>query len=344
MLRLSDFDYVLPEDRIAQNPVEPRDSAKMLVVDCGEIKHRVFSDLPELLSPGDLLVLNNTRVTALRLFGERPGGGKTEVLLLRESQPLTFESLVKPAKKLKVGTSIAFEGGLEATVVGEGSDGIRTISFRSFDGFESALAAAGRVPLPPYIRETQATDERYQTVYAETPGSSAAPTAGLHFTDDLFARLTEKQIDTAFVTLDVGIDTFRPMQSENPDDHKMHGESFFIPKATRDAVANASGRVIAVGTTSVRALETASIDKRMLQPGPGCSSLFVKPGYRFKTVDAMLTNFHMPRTTMLFMVAALCGKDTLLSAYESALTADYRFLSFGDSMLILNPSTGENHA
>jgi S-adenosylmethionine:tRNA ribosyltransferase-isomerase len=315
-----------------------------MVVDGSEINHRVFRDLPTLLNPGDLLVLNNTRVTALRLFGERSGGGKTEALLLRETAPYTFEALVKPAKKVKTGTRLEFENGLAAQVVEEGEEGLRTLQFAPVEDFSNKLSGVGRIPLPPYIKHTDTPDERYQTVYADTPGSSAAPTAGLHFTDELLKRLKERGVDTAHITLDVGIDTFRPVQVEDVSQHKMHGERYFIPEATRDTVANAQGRIIAVGTTSVRALETASIDNRSLRAGAGCSSKFITPGYAFKTVDAMLTNFHMPRTTMMFMLAALCGKDALLSEYQHALSNDYRFLSFGDSMLILNPSKGEKHS
>ena len=335
MLRLSDFDYDLPEDRIAQNPADPRDSSKLLVLDGGVVSHKAFRDLPSLLETGDLLVLNNTRVTARRLVGERASGGIVEALLLRHLGDGCYEALTKPAKRVKIGAGMAFEGGLRAEVVGQGDDGIRTLRF---DCSAEEIAKAGSVPLPPYIHSSTAPDERYQTVYSSAPGSSAAPTAGLHFTPELIAALTEKGIDVAYVTLDVGIDTFRPVQAENIAEHKMHGERFYIPAETRDVVASAKGKVVAVGTTAVRALETASIGERVLRAGDGCSSLFITPGYKFKTVDAMLTNFHMPRTTMLLMVSALCGKDTLMNAYEQALNSDYRFLSFGDSMLILNPS------
>ena len=341
MLRLSDFDYDLPEDKIAQNPAEPRDSSKLLVLDGDEISHRAFRELPSLLEPGDLLVLNNTRVTARRLLGERDTGGKVEALLLRDLGEGCYEALTKPAKRLKIGSAMAFERELRAEVVGQSDDGIRTLRF---DCSAEEIAKAGTVPLPPYIHSSTAPDERYQTVYSSAPGSSAAPTAGLHFTPELIAALTENGVGVAYVTLDVGIDTFRPVQAENMEEHKMHGERFYIPAETRDAVAGATGRIVAVGTTAVRALETASIGEKALRAGDGCSSLFITPGYKFKTVDAMLTNFHMPRTTMLLMVSALCGKDNLFRAYEQALNNNYRFLSFGDSMLILNPSKGENYA
>src|SRR5688500_9256176 len=250
MLRLSEFDYLLPEDRIAQNPAEPRDSSKLLVLDGGVISHRVFSDLPSLLEPGDLLVLNNTRVTARRLVGQRETGGAVEALLLREAEPLVYEALLKPAKRMKVGAAVRFSGGLRAEIIAEGDHGLRTLKFDSVDGIDNA----GSVPLPPYIHSTNAPDERYQTVYAQTHGSSAAPTAGLHFTPELLSRLRDKGIGTAFVTLEVGIDTFRPMQSEDVSEHKMHAERFFISDENRNAVPNATGRVIAVGTASARRL------------------------------------------------------------------------------------------
>jgi S-adenosylmethionine:tRNA ribosyltransferase-isomerase len=344
MLRLSDFDYNLPEDRIAQNPAEPRDSSKLLVLDGKSISHRTFSDLSDLLNPGDLLVMNNTRVTARRLSGERETGGKVEALLLKHLGDNEFEALVKPAKRLKAGTKVSFSAALLAEIMAEGEGGVRTLRFEGEGDVSALIEATGSVPLPPYITTTTAPDERYQTVYSAAPGSSAAPTAGLHFTNLLLQALKQKGVDTSYITLDVGIDTFRPVQFENLAEHKMHGERFTIPSETRDKLAAAKGRVIAVGTTTVRALETASIGPRMVKTGEGCSSLFITPGYEFKTVDAMLTNFHMPRTTMLLMVSALCGKDTLFHAYDEALKNDYRFLSFGDSMLIINPSKGENHA
>ena len=340
MLRLSDFDYDLPETAIAQNPAEPRDSSRLLVLDSDTIEHRHFSDLAEYLEPGDLLVLNNTRVTARRLIGTRPSGGKVEALLLRDLGGGEYEALVKPAKKLQVGSGISFDE-LSAQVVAEGEDGIRTIKFQNQP---LDLSDRGTVPLPPYIHSTNAPDERYQTIYAESAGSSAAPTAGLHFTDEVFASVRAKGVQIAFVTLDVGIDTFRPVQTDNFEDHKMHGERYFVPLRTSDAVAKAKGRIIAVGTTTVRALETAAIAQRTLKAGEGCSSIFITPGYTFKVVDALLTNFHMPKTTMLLLVSAFCGRNRLMEAYQSALIEKYRFLSFGDTMLVLNRRTGENHA
>ncbi len=331
MLELADFDYVLPSDAIAQDPAEPRDSARMMVVDGEVLTHHTFCDLPELLNAGDLLVLNNTKVTALRLFGNRDTGGSVEALLLRPNGDETFEALLKPAKRLRVGSEIMFDEGLRATVVAEAEGGIRSIRFAPTENLSQRLDEIGKTPLPPYITNTSAPASRYQTIYASTPGSSAAPTAGLHFTDDVVERLKNKGVGIAYVTLDVGIDTFRPIQDDN---HKMRGERYLIPAETAAKVSNAQRRVIGVGTTSVRALETASIGPRMLRVGEGCSSLFIKPGYEFLTANAMITNFHMPRTTMLCMVAAMCGKERLMNAYRKALDAKYRFLSFGDSMLV----------
>lgn len=341
MHELADFDYVLPEEAIAQNPAEPRDSARMLVLNGDSLIHHTFRDLPDLLEAGDLLVLNNTKVTALRLSGKRATGGAVEALLLRPAGDGNYEALLKPAKRVRFGSEIVFDDRLKATVTAEGEGGVRTLSFSATDNLSEQLSKIGKTPLPPYIVSTSAPASRYQTIYASTPGSSAAPTAGLHFTDDVVNRLNEKGVAIAYVALDVGIDTFRPVQGEN---HKMHGERYFIPAATAEVVQGAQGRVIAVGTTTVRALETASIGKRMLRPGEGCSSMFIKPGYEFQTTDAMVTNFHMPRTTMLFMAAAMCGKERLMNAYKTALDAQYRFLSFGDTMLVFGRQKENNYA
>jgi len=338
---LADFDYVLPSGAIAQNPAEPRDSAKLLVSADDALTHAVFRDLPDLLSPGDLLVLNNTKVTALRLFGKRSTGGATEALLLRPTGDDSYEALLKPAKKLRVGSEIIFNEQLTATVTSEGDGGTRILKFAPIQDLTQRISDIGKTPLPPYITDSKVAASRYQTIYARAPGSSAAPTAGLHFTESVMTRLTEKGIGISYITLDVGIDTFRPIQDEN---HKMHGERFTIPNETADAVRSAQGRIIAVGTTSVRALETASNGPRMLRTGSGCSSLFIKPGYKFKTANAMITNFHLPRTTMLFMVAAMCGKECLMNAYKTALEEQYRFLSFGDTMLVYDQKKETNYA
>lgn len=332
-MRISDFDYVLPEDRIAQVPVEPRDSSKLLVLDPngGVIEHHRFHELPALLDAGDLLVVNDTRVTARRLLGQKATGGSVEALLLREVSPGTWEALVRPGKRIKPGTELHFGDGLTATVVGETAFGGRTLRFDNPNG----VSRAGSVPLPPYIHAALESDDRYQTVFSDAPGSAAAPTAGLHFTAGLLDSLHVSGIETASITLDVSIDTFRPVQAENPADHKMHGERYAIPDRTATAISRCKGRVIAVGTTTVRALESAAFGYRQVRCGESVTDIFITPGFEFKAIDGMITNFHMPRTTMLLLVAALCGIDNLRKAYKIALESDYRFLSFGDAMLIL---------
>lgn len=288
-----------------------------------------------LLEPGDLLVLNNTRVTAVRLYGQKPSGGQVEALLLGNGpSPGSFRALVKPGRRLKAGAEIEFEGGLSARVAEELSEGQRLLQFDLVDGLSVLLNSAGRAPLPPYIREPLSDKERYQTVYASAPGSAAAPTAGLHFTDAILEQIRAKGVQIAQVTLDVGLDTFRPVQVEDTDEHVMHGELCRVPQATVDAVRACSGRVIAVGTTATRTLESFAVGPRLLRAGEMDSRLFIEPGYEFQIVDAMFTNFHMPRTTMLLMVSALCSRDWLMAAYAQALKSDYRFLSFGDSMFV----------
>lgn len=331
MHELADYDYVLPVEAIAQNPAEPRDSARMMVMRGDSVCHHVFSDLPDLLDNGDLIVLNNTKVTALRMFGNRRSGGAVEALLLRPVDEVSYEALLKPAKRLRIGSEIVFDTDIVATVIAEGEDGVRILQFAATNNLAERLSETGTTPLPPYIVNTNAPSARYQTIYANAPGSSAAPTAGLHFTEALMDRLRSKGIGIAYITLDVGMDTFRPIKDVN---HTMHGERYVIPAETAEAFSKAAGRIVAVGTTTVRALETASVAPRMLRVGEGCSSIFIKPGYRFLTADAMITNFHMPRTTMLFMVAAFCGKERLMRAYQAALEEKYRFLSFGDTSLV----------
>lgn len=336
-MRLSEFDYNLPEGAIAQSPAEPRDSSKLLVLEknTGKIRHDVFRNLHEYLNKDDLLVLNNTRVTARRIFGQKQTGGKIEVLLLKQIDSRAFEALARPAKKLRPGARIAFDNGLSARVSEKGDTGECIFIFDETPDLEAALERTGALPLPPYFIGSLNSDERYQTIYSKEPGSAAAPTAGLHFTPEVFESLHEKGIGRAEVTLSVGVDTFRPIKSDDISEHEMHGEPYFVPRETAEAVNNCSGRVIAVGTTVVRTLETAALGPRQIKPGSGCSSLFITPGYNFMAVDAMLTNFHMPRTTMLLLVSAMCGREDLMNAYEEALKNEYRFLSFGDSMLII---------
>ncbi|HWP30843.1 MAG TPA: tRNA preQ1(34) S-adenosylmethionine ribosyltransferase-isomerase QueA [Fimbriimonadales bacterium] len=335
-MRISEFDYTLPREAIAQSPLEPRDNAKMLVVhpNTGVIEHRLFYELPNYLEEGDLLILNDTRVTALRLYGRKTTGGKVEVLLLRETGDGLFESIVRPAKRLQLGTCIEFSNGIRATVHSILDDGMRVLQFSPPVSYEE-LKSFGKVPLPPYVFFDLEDSERYQTIYSRKPGSAAAPTAGLHFTPRVLEALEEKGVQQATITLDIGIDTFRPVRTDDVCDHKMHGERYEIPEETSRKIENCRGRIFAVGTTSVRAVESAAIKKRKIKSGEGVTELMITPGYSFKIVDGLITNFHMPRTTMLLLVAAFCGKELLMKAYHEALRLEYRFLSFGDSMLIL---------
>lgn len=336
MDRLSDYDYELPVERIAQRPLADRAASRLLHLHRadGRIEHRSFRDALSILRPGDLLVLNDTRVTALRMLGKRPTGGRVEVLLLREQGERQFVAMAKPGRRLKTGTALEFDG-LRATIAGELPDGLKLIEFDDGPDLTARLQRAGAVPLPPYIHESIPDGERYQTVYARHGGSSAAPTAGLHFTGELLESLAARGVRLAYVTLDVGIDTFRPVQSEDLGQHAMHGERCFVPDETARAIAEAAGRIVAVGTTAVRTLETMAIARRRVAAGAAESRLFVRPGYRFLVIDGMFTNFHLPRTTMLMMIAALAGREAVFRAYDEAVQQNYRFLSFGDAMLIL---------
>lgn len=303
-------------------------------MDNGELTHSHFSRLLDFLEPGDLLVLNNTRVSALRVLGEKATGGKFEALLLREVGDGEYEALVKPGRRLPQGARVVFDGGLAATIKATLDYGGKLLQFEQ-GRHRERLAEIGKTPLPPYIRSEVPIPDRYQTVYCEHDGSSAAPTAGLHFTAALLESVRRAGVNVAYITLAVGIDTFRPINNNDLALHKMHGESYLIPPETARLIRNAKGRIIAVGTTSVRALETAAVGDRLVQAGSGCSSLFITPGYPFKVIDAMITNFHLPKTTMMLLVSALSGRDNLVRAYEEALLAGYRFLSFGDSMLVI---------
>lgn len=357
-----DINYDLPHDRIAQTPVSPRDASRLLVVPChnpnAELGHKTFRDLLDLLSPGDLLVVNETRVTALRLFGTRHGGGETEVLLLRphpEVSANTWACLVKPGRKIQIGDRITFDSaGLFAEVLSRTPDGGRVVRFTLAhgpsdpDAVDEKLQKMGRVPLPPYITAPLADANRYQTVYAHTPGSAAAPTAGLHFTPELLARLEANGVPIARVRLDVGLGTFRPMRSLDPAEHEMHRETFSVSEDAARAVNDCRGRVIAVGTTSLRALETAGLAAKQAGDGArvramdGETGLFVYPGsgHVFRAADGLITNFHQPHSTLLLLVAAFCGSDTMRRAYQTALFTGYRFLSFGDAMIALPPDAG----
>lgn len=327
---LSDYDYTLPESSIAQVPLEDRASSKLLWLDrrSGDVQHRRFTDVAEILEKGDLLVMNDTRVTALRLLGKKESGGGVEALLLRDLGNNRFEALMKPGRRLRVGARVSFDG-VCAEVDEVLPDGRRTLVF------DRDPKAVGTVPLPPYIVTALLDPERYQTVYGTQGGSSAAPTAGLHFTKELLGSLNAKGVEIATVTLDVGLDTFRPVQVERLSDHVMHGEQCSVPESTAEAIAGCKGRVIAVGTTTVRTLESHATGRRQVAPGQATTTMFIHPGYEFQAIDGMFTNFHMPKTTMLMMLSAFAGRDHVLRAYAEALASDYRFLSFGDSMLIL---------
>lgn len=337
MDRLSDYDYDLPEELIAQTPLADRAASKLLWLDraTGEIKDHAFREVPSILREGDLLVWNDTRVTALRLHGQKPTGAAVEALLLRKTGPGVYSALVKPGKRLKPGSTIEFEDGLVATVSRELDEPVKELRFDPLPDLEERLRRAGQVPLPPYIHQKLVDPERYQTVYAHSGGSAAAPTAGLHFTPELIQQLKGQGIQMANVTLDVSLDTFRPVTSENLEEHKMHGEICRISEETALAVANCKGRIIAVGTTTARTLESFATGPKNVQAGEKATTIFIRPGYKWQIVDGMFTNFHMPKTTMMMMISALAGRSKVMEAYHHATQHGYRFLSFGDSMLIL---------
>ncbi len=338
-LKLADFDYELPPDLIAQTPAPVRDRSRLLVLDrrTGEVQHRIFADLCGLLLPGDVLVLNDTRVFPCRLLGKKAGGGRAELFLLEETGLNRWRALVRGG--VERGKRISVSGGIDAEVIAVDDDGVRTILFHGIPDIRAALAEIGKTPLPPYIRREAGADdrERYQTVYAAQEGAVAAPTAGLHFTEDLLAALRGKGIETATVTLHVGPGTFQPVKSEIVSEHRMHPERYAVPPASADAInraRNEGRRIIAVGTTSVRTLETAAGEQGMVRAGEGSSTLFVYPGYRFRVVDGMITNFHLPKSTLLMLVAAFAGLERMLSAYRVAVRERYRFYSYGDAMFI----------
>ena len=336
-MKTSDFDYHLPESSIAQTPAEPRDSSRLLVLhrDTGALEHRIFRDVTDYVKAGDLLVLNQTRVIPARIYARKATGGRVELLLLRRRDSLSWEALVG-GKGLRVGMVVKVEEGPEAEILEilEGSE--RLIKFS--EPIEPYFLKVGNVPLPPYIHEKLTDPERYQTVYAKEPGSAAAPTAGLHFTPRLLEQLQVKGVQIAYVTLHVGLDTFAPVNEENPEEHKIHSEWCEISQDTADQInqtKKSSGRVIAVGTTSVRTLESAAAGRDTISSCLGPTSLFVLPGYEFKVVDAMITNFHLPTSSLIMLVSAFAGREKILEAYATAIDEGYRFYSFGDAMLIL---------
>jgi S-adenosylmethionine:tRNA ribosyltransferase-isomerase len=335
--RLTDYDYTLPEDLIAQTPLADRSASRLLHLDRagGGVTHRRFAEVPHLLRAGDLLVVNDTRVDAMRLFGRKPTGGEVEALLLHRTGERTYEALLRPGRRLPVGSRIEFGEGVTATVVEERSEGRKVVEFAGDRDWRSRLGSLALAPLPPYIHEPLGDRERYQTVYAAHEGSAAAPTAGLHFTSEILDALRSQGIEVATVTLHVGLDTFRPVSTEDPAQHPIHGEWCAISEETALKIAGASGRIIAVGTTSVRTLESFAIGPRQVEAGVQVSSRYIRPGYEFRVVDGMFTNFHMPRTTMLMMLSAMAGREAVMNAYSEAIRERYRFLSFGDSMLII---------
>ncbi|HSG44081.1 MAG TPA: tRNA preQ1(34) S-adenosylmethionine ribosyltransferase-isomerase QueA [Anaerolineales bacterium] len=336
-MKTSDFDYNLPESSIAQTPAEPRDSSRLLVLHRGtnELEHRLFRDVTDYLNAGDLLVLNQTRVIPARIYAKKETGGKVELLLLRCRDDWTWEALVG-GKGLRIGKSVQVDDGPTAQILEELEGSERLIRFS--EPIEPYFEKVGNVPLPPYIHEKLDDPERYQTVYAKEPGSAAAPTAGLHFTPRLLEELQVKGVRVACVTLHVGLDTFAPVNEDDPEEHKIHSEWCELSQETADAINETrerGGRVIAVGTTSVRTLESAASDQESISPFSGPTSLYILPGYQFKVVDVMITNFHLPKSTLLMLVSAFAGREKMLETYQTAVEEGYRFYSFGDAMLIL---------
>ncbi|MGN1204645.1 MAG: tRNA preQ1(34) S-adenosylmethionine ribosyltransferase-isomerase QueA [Lachnospiraceae bacterium] len=340
-MKKSDFYFDLPEELIAQDPLEDRSSSRLLVLDkkTGETSHHIFKEILSFLNQGDCLVLNNTKVIPARLFGKKEDTGAViEVLLLKRKENDIWETLVKPGKKCKPGTGLVFgEGLLHATVLETVEDGNRLIQF-SYEGiFEEILDKLGEMPLPPYITHKLEDKNRYQTVYAKYEGSAAAPTAGLHFTKELLKEIEEKGIETAYVTLHVGLGTFRPVKTDNILEHHMHSEFYQVTEEAAEKINRAKKeghRVICVGTTSCRTVESAADDNGVVKPGCGNTEIFIYPGYQFKVLDALITNFHLPESTLVMLVSALAGREHILNAYEEAIREKYRFFSFGDAMLI----------
>ncbi|XZL27198.1 tRNA preQ1(34) S-adenosylmethionine ribosyltransferase-isomerase QueA [Clostridium perfringens] len=340
-MKVSDFYFELPEELIAQYPLEKRDSSRLMVLDkkTGEIEHRKFHDILEYLNEGDTLVLNNTRVLPARLIGEKEEtGGKIEFLLLKRIEGDKWECLAKPGRKAKVGTVFTFgEGKLKAIVREIGEEGNRIIEFK-YDGiFEQVLDELGQMPLPPYIHEKLEDKERYQTVYSKEKGSAAAPTAGLHFTEELLKEIKDKGVNIAYLTLHVGLGTFRPVKVDDVNNHVMHSEYYHLDKENAELInktKEAGNRVIAVGTTSSRTLETIGDENGRVREQSGWTDIFIYPGYKFKIVDNLITNFHLPESTLIMLVSSLAGQDNIMNAYNTAVKEKYRFFSFGDSMFI----------
>ena len=340
-MRVEDFDYYLPEELIAQTPLEKRDTSRLLVLDkkTGEIEHKHFYDIIEYLNEGDTLVLNDTKVLPARLIGEKEETKAViEILLLKNISGDDWECLVKPARRIKVGTIVTFGNGLLKTkCIKEEPDGIRHFTLIYNGILMEILEHLGTMPLPPYIHEKLADQSRYQTVYAKEVGSAAAPTAGLHFTRDLLAKIKDKGINIAYVTLHVGLGTFRPVSVDKVEEHKMHTEYYQMSKATADLLTETKKnhkRIISVGTTSTRTLETIMTKYNEFKECSGWTNIFIYPGYEFKAIDALITNFHLPKSTLVMLVSALAGRENILNAYKTAVNEEYRFFSFGDAMFI----------
>ena len=336
----SDFDFYLPEELIAQTPLEKRDNSRLLHLDknTGKIEHKHFYDINQYVRPGDCLVLNDSRVLPARLIGTRPTGGAVELVLLKDLGDNCWECLSRPGRKTKPGQELIFGNGeLTAVVQDLTQGGNRIVKFNYKGIFLEILERLGKMPLPPYIKEELQDSERYQTVYSKELGSAAAPTAGLHFTKELLSEIEDMGVSICCVTLHVGLGTFRPVKAENIEDHDMHSEFCIIPEETAKTVNDtkkAGGRVIAVGTTSCRTLESFTTDDGVLQATSGWTNIFIYPGYKFKCIDALITNFHLPESTLIMLVSALAGREHILNAYKTAVNEKYRFFSFGDAMFI----------
>lgn len=339
-MKTSDFDFYLPEELIAQTPLERRDASRLLTLDktTGAVGHHHFYDLPQFLRPGDCLVMNDSRVLPARLIGHRPTGGVCEVLLLVDKGEGLWECLVRPGRKLKPGAQVIFgEGQLTATIEAEVEDGKRLVRFHYQGIFLEILEQLGKMPLPPYIKAELQDQERYQTVYSKVVGSAAAPTAGLHFTPELLEQIRDMGVKECYVTLHVGLGTFRPVKAEDIQDHEMHSEFCQISQETADVINETKrngGRVICVGTTSCRTIESFAAEDGTMTARSGWTNIFIYPGYKFKVLDALVTNFHLPQSTLIMLVSALAGREHVLAAYEEAVREKYRFFSFGDAMFI----------
>ena len=341
-MKLEDFNFDLPEELIAQEPIKDRSKSRLLVLNkaSGKIEHKIFEDVIHYLEPGDCLVLNNTKVIPARLMGHRKKTcGKIEMVLLKPVDTDTWEVLVKPGRRARIGDEIVFgDGCLIAKGLGDTDFGGRIVKFFYDTSFEKILDELGQMPTPPYIKKKLQDKNRYQTVYAQTPGSAAAPTAGLHFTEELLENIRKKGISTAFITLHVGLGTFRPVTVENIEEHKMHAEYYEISKETAEVINSTKqigGKVFAVGTTSARTLETIADVNGKTKPCSGWSDIFIYPGYDFKAIDGLITNFHLPKSTLIMLVCAFAGREKVFKAYREAINKKYKFFSFGDAMIIM---------